>query len=298
MFRALVIGLGSLSLIALLVVGLRQIDPGAASERIARFFTGGEPASPILRQAEADAQYVRQEDLTAMLSELRDAIAREEDQREELAAQLRSLQAQQARIADALADLDAGEASVPTQAELTAPAPASPARSDARAASLAEQETRLDALQDEVEDKLAAFAATQEQLDRTVRSLQRDIEDAAPDLEPLETRLRRIELEMQELANTVSNQSGRIDRLVLGTGAAPAAASGVAVQSELTCAPERVDDVFRRVSEQRLREMYDACQGGGSRPPRLSSLRNSTNCYELQQWEACLGVERVYLRQQ
>lgn len=295
MFRALVIGLGSLSLIALLVVGARLIDLGPASERIVQFFGGGENLSPILRQADADTQYVRQEHLTSILLDLRAAIATEEGQREELAAQLRELQAQQDRIADVLAGRDAVEAPLPTQPEFTALSPASPEQSEA----LADQKTRLDALQKQVQDELAVLTATQNRLNTTVQSLQRGIDDITPDLGPLETRIRRIELQMQELASTLASFSGRIDRLVLGTGTAPAtSASGAAVESKLTCSPARVDEVFRRVSDQRLQEMYDACQGLGSRPPRLSSLQGSTSCYQIEHWEACLGVERVYLQRQ
>lgn len=125
MFRALLVGLGSMCLIALVVVGLRQIDLSALS---AAFASEAKETSPILTQADGDARYVQPGQLDGQIGSLRQALETERDRRQTIADEAAQLRLAQQGLQRELAALRQELTALPKAAAVQpAPAALSPA---------------------------------------------------------------------------------------------------------------------------------------------------------------------------
>lgn len=212
MFRALLVGLGSMCLIALVVIGLRQIDVPRTTAGIGALFRG-EERSPLLRQAEADAQYVRQDALAGLATRLQ-AVEAEVS----VLGALNAHQAQTDRTIDALrAQLRQLEALA-----LDRPAPravATPSNDPGVAA-------RIDAL----ESRISTLDAALRQRDDTIVAIQRELQRLTREVAaivPGDPMLRRdqqgLAVQITDVQSALRQMQGRLDALTTPTLAAPAA---------------------------------------------------------------------------
>jgi hypothetical protein len=273
MFRALLVGLGSMCVIALMVIGLRQVDLSGWSAQ-------EEVTSPILTQADGDARYLRPTQLNAELAAMRQALSAERQRREAVAAQAEELRS-------ALADLQRAFGNKPV-----APA-GQPVPQDGLDSALLDRIAALERLQQQnAEQQRQAQASLSQRLAQAEHMLAALGDQETPDSD-LGDKLRAVELDLQLVGDDLAVLSGRMDRMVQGTGSIPPAP--ITFQGTLTCAPDRLDPVVRDTPDARLKDLYDACQDRGGGLPNLQVARNKVKCLKMTMPELCLAVERVYL---